>query len=115
MAMLCAAGLCITPVIVDELTSEAKALIYKRNTSGKAFNMASFIVALHFTMYFMFVKKLGQVEGTVQYEAWKHTWHSEVGKLGAEKLRKFSGILHSSFHAALPNKYLHVSTYSAKF
>ena len=60
MAMLCAAGLFITPVIVNELTSEAKALIDKRNTSGKAFNMASFIVALHTTMYFMFVKKLGQ-------------------------------------------------------
>ena len=62
--------------------AEAKKPIALRNTAGKASNMAPFIVALHSTMYFSFVEKFGVVDGTPKFLDWKHTIHTEVGKLG---------------------------------
>jgi len=86
MATLCAAGVPITSDHVMQVESAAQKLIDLRNTSGKAFNMASFIVALHHTMYFLFVAEFGNDEGTRRYLEWKFTYHSECGKLGAAAL-----------------------------
>jgi len=67
---------------VNQVKAEAKKLIDLRNTAGKASNMASFIVALlHSTMYFIFVKEFGVEIGKPKFLDWKHTYHTEVGKL----------------------------------
>jgi len=51
MATLKEGGMPITAQHVNQVEAEAKKLIALRNTDGKAANMASFIVALHNTMY----------------------------------------------------------------
>ena len=51
MATLIEGGMPITAQHVNQVEAEAKKLIDLRNTAGKASNMASFIVALHNTMY----------------------------------------------------------------
>ena len=66
---------------MNQVEAEAKKLIALRNTDGKASNMASFIVALHNTMYFGLVEEFGVENGTQKFLDWKHTWHTEVGKL----------------------------------
>ena len=71
----------ITAQHVNQVEAEAKNLIALRNTAGKASNMASFIVALHNTMYFGLVEEFGVENGTQKFLDWKHTWHTEVGKL----------------------------------
>jgi len=76
---------------VNQVEAEAKKLIALRNTDGKASNMASFIVALHNTMYFGFVEEFGFFEnGTPKFLDWKHTYHTEVGKLSPSSKPKGS-------------------------
>jgi len=81
MATLKEGGVHITAQHVNQVEAEAKNLIALRNMAGKASNMASFIVALHNTMYFGLVEEFGVENGTQKFLDWKHTWHTEVGKL----------------------------------
>jgi len=60
---------------------KAKKLIALRNTAGKAFNMASYVAALHHTMKFRFKAEFGDEIGLQKYLAWKRTWYTETGKL----------------------------------
>ena len=76
MATLKEGGMPITAQHVNQVDAEAKKLIDLRNTAGKASNMASFIVALHSTMYFGFVEEFGVENGTPKFLDWKHTWHT---------------------------------------
>jgi len=43
--------------------------------------MASHVTALHHTTEFRFKAEFGDEIGLKKYLAWKHTWHTEVGKL----------------------------------
>jgi len=81
MATLKEGGMPITAQHVNQVKAEAKKLIDLRNTAGKASSMASFIVALHNTMHFSLVEEFGVENGTPKFLDWKHTWHTEVGKL----------------------------------
>jgi len=68
--------------VIPTTTLSENATIKKvRNTAGKAFNMASHVTALHNTMEFRFKAEFGDEIGLQKYLAWKHTWHTEVGKL----------------------------------
>jgi len=71
----------ITAQHVHQVEAEAKKIIVLRNTAGKTFKMALFIVTLHITMYFLFVAGFGDVIGTQKFMVWKHTWHTEVRKM----------------------------------
>ena len=65
---------------MNQVAAEAKKLIALRNTAGKAFNMASWAVAMHHTMEFRFKKEFRNEIGLQKYFAWKRTWHTEIGK-----------------------------------
>jgi len=67
MATLKERGMPITTQHVNQVEAEAKKLIALRNTADKAFNMASFIVALHSTKYFGFVVEFGFVIGMPKF------------------------------------------------
>ena len=73
-------GVLITAQHVKQVAAEAKKLIALRNTAGKAFNMASWAVAMHHMMEFRLKKEFGNEIGLQKYFAWKRTWHTETGK-----------------------------------